>query len=101
MAYYDANGTITIDEAAAKRDVSKINSAMTCLNQSRRTIVQLISCAESMQGQTGSAIVEKANEMLTRVDKLMRNLETSASLIDSTVCRYQQKDAELAAQIRG
>lgn len=100
MAYRDASGAITIDEAVAYGDISKIRSAISYLQQSRQSINQLIGCVEPMQGQTGAAIGEKSLELRGRVDSLIANLETSAALISSTVSRYQQIDAALAQSIR-
>ena len=100
MAYYNANGQITIDEAVALADVRKINAAKEHLAQSRQALQTLISTASGMQGQTGSAIAQKAEEMLTQVNRLIQNLEESAGLINRTVARYQRIDAELAQQIR-
>ena len=100
MAYRDASGAITIDEAVAYGDISKIRSAISYLQQSRQSINQLIGCVEPMQGQTGAAIGEKSLELRSRVDALIANLETSAALISATVSRYQQIDAELAQAIK-
>ena len=100
MAYRDASGAITIDEAVAYGDISKIRSAISYLQQSRQSINQLIGCVEPMQGQTGAAIGEKSMELRSRVDALIANLETSAALISATVSRYQQIDAALAQAIR-
>ena len=100
MAYRDASGAITIDEAVAYGDISKIRSAISYLQQSRQSINQLIGCVEPMQGQTGAAIGEKSMELRSRVDELIANLETSAALISATVSRYQQIDAALAQAIK-
>ena len=100
MAYRDASGAITIDEAVAYGDISKIRSAISYLQQSRQSINQLIGCVEPMQGQTGAAIGEKSMELRSRVDALIANLETSAALISATVSRYQQIDAALAQAIK-
>lgn len=100
MAYRDASGAITIDEAVAYGDISKIRSAISYLQQSRQSVNQLIGCVEPMQGQTGAAIGEKALELRSRLDALVANLETSAALISATVSRYQQIDAALAQSIK-
>lgn len=92
---------VAIDEDVARRDITKINNANSYLQQSKKTIQQLIAVAESMKGSTGTAIVEKANELLARVNALSANLETSAALINSTIKRYQQTDSDLARYIRG
>lgn len=92
---------VAIDEDVARRDITKINNANSYLQQSKKTIQQLITVAEGMKGSTGTAIAEKANELLARVNALSANLEASAALINSTIKRYQQTDSDLAKYIRG
>ena len=41
MAYYDFNGTITIDEVAAKRDIQKINLVIPRLEAAKATLDRL------------------------------------------------------------
>lgn len=92
--------TYVIDEAAARADISKMNQAVQHLNQARRTVVQLMSEAQSMEGQTGQAIYEKAQELQYRIDRLVRQLQNSGALIQRTVSHYQQLDNEHAIRIR-
>lgn len=92
--------TYVIDEGVARSDMAKMSQAIQHLNHARRTVTQLMTEAQSMQGQTGMAIAEKAQELQYRIDKLTRQLQTSISLINSTVVHYQQNDDEHAARIR-
>lgn len=92
--------TYIIDEAAARSDMARMNQAITHLQQARRAVIQLMNEAETMQGQTGIAIVEKAQELQYRIDRLTRQLQTSVSLLGSTVAHYQQIDEAHAARIR-
>lgn len=92
--------TYVIDEAAARSDMAKISQAAQLLKQARQAVSQLLSSAEGMQGQTGSAIAEKAQELQHRIDLLTRQLQTSVALLNSTVVHYQQLDATHAARIR-
>lgn len=92
--------TYIIDEAVARSDMSKMNQAITHLQKSRQTVAQLLNEAETMQGQTGTAIVEKAQELQVRIDRLIRQLQTSVSLLGSAVAHYQQLDEVHAARIR-
>ena len=43
MAYHDYNGRITIDDAAAARDIRKIKSAIEKLNDASNSMNQLLS----------------------------------------------------------
>lgn len=92
--------TYVIDEAVARSDMAKMNQAITHLKQARQTVTQLMNEAETMQGQTGTAIVEKAQELQARIDRLTRQLQTSVSLLGSAVAHYQQLDDDHAARIR-
>lgn len=92
--------TYVIDEGVARSDMAKMNQAISHLNQARQTVVRLMNEAETMQGQTGMAIVEKAQELQIRIDRLTRQLQTSVSLLGSTVAHYQQLDDDHAARIR-
>ena len=92
--------TYVIDEAAARSDMAKISQAAQLLKQARQAVSQLLSSAEGMQGQTGSAIAEKTQELQHRIDLLTRQLQTSVALLNSTVVHYQQLDAAHAVRIR-
>lgn len=92
--------TYVIDEAVARADMAKMDQAISHLQQARRTVVRLMNEAEAMQGQTGVAIVEKAQELQARIDRLTRQLQNSVSLLGSAVAHYQQIDEAHAAKIR-
>ena len=92
--------TYVIDEGVARSDMAKMNQAISDLQQARQTIAQLINEAEAMQGQTGAAILEKAQELQARIDRLTRQLQTSVQLLGSAVEHYQQIDDAHAAKIR-
>ena len=99
MAYRDGSGAITIDEIAAANDIRRIQEAEGYLAQSRSVILQLMDLAERMTGQTADAIRDKAYELQTQVDRLNNQLVESRQLINATVKRYQQIDAQLASHI--
>ncbi len=98
MAMFD---TYVIDEAVARSDISKMNQAIQRLKNARHAIAQLIACAESMSGQTGSAIVEKSTELQQRTDRLIRSLQTSIALLEKTIIHYQNVDDAHAWRIKG
>lgn len=92
--------TYVIDEAAARSDMAKMNLAIGNLKLARQAVTQLLAEAETMQGQTGAAIAEKAQQLQYRIDTLTRQLLNSISLLNSTVIHYQQLDEAHAAKIR-
>lgn len=94
--YFD---TYVIDESVARSDMAKMNQAIQLMKQARQSVVQLMNTAEAMQGQTGMAIVEKAQELQHRIDTLTRQLQSSISLLNSAVVHYQQLDEAHAARM--
>lgn len=101
MVFRDGSGVITIDEAAAHRDIMKIEQAENYLEESRVKVLQLLELAEGMTGNTAAAIRDKAEEMRAEIDSLRSNLNASKQLIRKTVIRSQLVDSSLAAHIAG
>lgn len=95
MALYDENGKITIDENAAQYDVRRIKDALYCLNESRKTLNSLIQQATHTQGETGSAIIEKAAELRGQIDAMIGRLNETESFINRTVAHYQRIDRQV------
>lgn len=99
MAYRDGSGAITIDEVAAASDIRRIQEAESYLVQSKSAITQLMDLADRMTGQANDAIRDKAYELQAQVNNLNNQLMQSRELINATVRRYQQIDAQLASHI--
>ena len=99
MAYRDFNGTITIDEAAANRDISKINQVIPKLKGARSSLMTLRGQAISTKGETGNALQEKTSELISQIDKQIAHLEATTSLIKRTVRHYQILDQKVKAHI--
>lgn len=99
MAFYDENGKITIDEVAAQADIRRIETAIASLNNSKKAINNLIQQATSEQGQTSSAIIEKATEMRNQIDSMIGRLSETASFISQTVSHYQWVDQKIKEEI--
>ena len=106
MAYYDYNGTITIDENAARADINRIQSAIPKLTAVSGILERMIQEGCSAQGETALAIVEKAGDLNRQVSQLTALLIEEAQLIQQTVARYQLLDQQVkqtieAAQMPG
>ena len=99
MAYYDENGRITIDESAAQADIKRIETAIASLNNSKKAINNLIQQATSEQGQTSTAVIEKATEMRNQIDAMIARLSETASFISRTVAHYQWVDQKIKEAI--
>ena len=106
MAYYDYNGTITIDENAARADINRIQSAIPKLTAVSGILERMIQEGCSAQGETALAIVEKAGDLNRQVRQLTALLREESQLIQQTVARYQLLDQQVkqtieAAQMPG
>lgn len=86
---------ITIDEAAAKRDVQRIQGARQELNEALNTVNMLMQQAQQMRGQTGTAIVEKSTEIAMLTRRMSARLVETSGFINDTVAKYQSKDEQL------
>lgn len=100
MAYRNASGQITIDEAAANNDIQKMRRAIVQLEESKRSISILKGTASGMKGKTGSAIVEQCQRLENQVTDLTQQLNNSIYLIQKTVQKYKEEDHQVAQQIR-
>ena len=106
MAYYDYNGTITIDENAARADINRIQSPIPKLTAVSGILERMIQEGCSAQGETALAIVEKAGDLNRQVSQLTALLREESQLIQQTVARYQLLDQQVkqtigAAQMPG
>ncbi len=93
-----SNGLVKIDYAAAESDINKINQAISFLNDSLGSLRVLNTTASAIQGETGSAIVEKSNQLTQEINIMIGFLNSSSSLIRETIDRYQRDDLTLARE---
>lgn len=100
MAYYNANGQIAIDEAAANADISKINSAKEKLKASQQSLKSLAASASTMKGQAVVEITSQSNRISTEIETLIGELESSIQYTRQTVNKYKEEDRQLAEIIR-
>lgn len=91
---------IKIDEAAARLDMSRISQAIPELQAARAALVRVREQGQATKGQTGTAIVDKANALITRIDKLISSLKSTSSEINVTVQQNQALDSALASIIQ-
>ena len=95
MAYHDENGKLTIDEAAANRDIKRLREAANILKDSRASIRSLRQQSTDMQGLAAQAIQEKSTEMEKKLTQMIDKLEDTADYIQKVVKRYQKIDEDL------
>lgn len=98
MAYRDMNGNITINENAANADIKRLCAAKQYLVDSENAINSLIKAADG-QGETATAVVEKANELKMQIERLISALENTEDYISRTVAKYKRIDKEVTESI--
>ena len=92
----DYNREVLISFEAAQRDINNLNSAMNTLKDANAAVSKLLSTASGMQGQTGAAIVAKAQQIAQKLSSLESNLMSASQAIHSAVEEKRQADAEAA-----
>ena len=92
MAYHDANGKITIDDAAANHDIALANSARECLQQVDSQLVLMLQQTDSFEGETALALRDKSAELLSRVRRMTTEIEEMVSYTRSVVAHYKAID---------
>ena len=90
---------IKIDENAARADINRINQAIPELQAARAALVRGKEQGEATKGETGKAIVEKANVLISRIDKLIRSLRETSAEINITVQQNKMLDVNIASFI--
>ena len=93
-------GVTTIDPDAAARDIRNMTSRVQLLSEMRRRLRLLNQQAQTMRGDTGTAIVEKSQELLNRTASAETGIQDAIQFIRMTVWSYEEKDDALANVIR-
>lgn len=94
MAYYDANGNITIDEDAAFQDIQRAAQAENILRSAVRSLKNVNSMCSEFQGSTAQAIVEKSTELQRKAERLISELDEMQSYTRRVIERYRRIDEE-------
>ncbi len=88
-----------IHEEAMNQDISRLRDARADLDAAKTSVTQLKNNAEGMQGKTGQAIVQKANEMISKINSLDLNLDGAISAINRAKQEYAELERELIQKI--
>ena len=95
MEFRDSDGRITIDEAAAQKDIKQLRLSIekmeTALNELNEILVQ----AEEFSGNTGTQIREASVLMIQNIQKSIKNTEDAIDQIQKTVSKYQLLDQKV------
>ena len=99
MAYYDFDGKITIDEVAAMKDISKINLAIPKLVNAKTALEQILREGSNSKGDTSAAIIEKSQELIKKINRMIENLNETQRVIKKTVNYYRELDKKVKRAI--
>ena len=92
MAYHDADGKITIDEAVANRDISHALQARQSLAEAEAKLKLMLSQTDAFEGETAQALNEKSAQLLARVQKMMAQIDEMVSYTRRVVAHYRAID---------
>lgn len=92
----DFHREIIVDFEAAQRDKTNLSHAIDTLEEASIAVQKLISTAGGMQGNTGTAIVNKGQIIAAKLKELMGNLKKASSEISNAVKEKIDADAEAA-----
>lgn len=99
MPYYDMDGRTTIDAGVASRDVARITRAEEILSTAKERVDAFAMQAGQMQGETASAICEKAMELSRSMADIISGCSLTAFFIQQTVAHYEHLDREVKETI--
>lgn len=88
MAYHDLNGQVMIDEVAAQADIRQERQAEQILRRAARALQAVQNEADGFQGETASAINEKAAALRRQVLSLAEDLEETQNYTRRVIRRY-------------
>ena len=95
MAFKDSNGRITIDELAAQKDINNIKAAILDLQAARDSLNEIMYQAQSLSGRTAVGIEESSLQLIKEYDKMIQQLNETATTIANTVEKYRKIDEDL------
>ena len=95
MAFKDSNGRITIDEVAAQKDINNIKAAILDLQAARDSLNEIMYQAQSFSGRTAVGIEESSLQLIKEYDKMIQQLNETATTIANTVEKYRKIDEDL------
>ena len=99
MAYRDANGKITIDEVAAKKDIDNLTFSMECLIAVSEMMKEINMASFEFNGHTAVEIQTYSDELMKLISTLSNDVSETISLIENTVKKYQEIDRSLKETI--
>ena len=95
MEFRDSDGRITIDEAAAQKDIKQLRLSIekmeTALNELNEILVQ----AEEFSGNTGTQIGEASMILIKDIQNSIKSSEDAIDQIQKAVSKYQMLDQKV------
>lgn len=99
MAFRDTDGTITIDEVAAEKDINTLKNTVSHLEAAQQQIDEMYHLAEGMAGEAATMMQEVIMEFKNQIAKQIVVSEETQNYIQSIVNKYQEIDAGLKTTI--
>ena len=101
MAFKDANGRITIDEAAAQKDIANIRAAAEHLETTVSLLAQMTNQAALFSGDSAKAITEVCINLKNQISTMIELSGKTTYFVESIVKKYEQIDRDLKKLIDG
>lgn len=99
MAFRDSNGTITIDEVAAEKDIKQLRLSKENMEMALKELQEILAQADEFSGNTGMRIRDASMAMINDINKSIEGIDTTIEHIQMTVNKYQQIDLDLKKMI--
>lgn len=99
MAFRDSNGTITIDEVAAEKDIKQLRISRENMEMALKELQEILVQAEEFSGNTGMQIREASIALINDINKSIEGIDTTIEHIQMTINKYQQIDLDLKKMI--
>ena len=100
MAFRDTDGTITIDEVAAEKDINTLKANISHLETAQAQIDEMFHIAEGMSGEAATLMMESIVEFKNQLAIMIAVSEETQKYIKDIVAKYQEIDAGLKATIQ-
>ena len=95
MEFRDSDGRITIDEAAAQKDIKQLQLSIESMQKALNELNEILAQSEEFSGNTATQIREASVLMIQNIQKSIKNTEDAIDQIQKTVSKYQLLDQKV------
>ena len=101
MAFKDSDGKITIDEIAARADISRIQAAIDHYNAAIDDLKSIESMSSEIKGEAADSVRDISALLREQVRLMSEASEVTIGSVNSVVSKYKKLDAQLRDMIAG